>query len=109
MNDNKATMTQAIEKSWGQILDVTRQIESLAGKEEWATVSKLATDRHLRINKHFAEFPVGPETASFYSQELNNFIVKEEALKNVVKQARKETLREGTIINNRKKLVNSYR
>lgn len=101
-------MTIDIEKSWNSILAASSEIESLAATENWQEVSELARNRHGKIQRHFDTFPVGPKTADFYSVELSGFIAREDKLQELVRQARKETLKSGIIINNRKKLANSY-
>lgn len=102
-------MPIALEKSWSSILESSRAIELLAADEDWKKVTELASNRHQAIRQHFENFPVGPETANFYSIELSGFIAREDKLQEVVKKARKEALKSGTIINNRKKLLRSYR
>jgi len=97
-----------LENSWNNIIEMTSSIEGLAAESKWQDIATIATQRHKDITTHFQDFPVGPETAQFYSKHLSHFLEKEEILQELVKSARKEVLKAGTIINNRKKLSASY-
>ncbi|ARN73054.1 hypothetical protein [Oceanicoccus sagamiensis] len=100
--------SDTIETSWAEIISITQSIENSAAKEAWEDISSLAVNRHKKITGHFAQFPVGPDTAYFYAEHLNNFIAQEQVLSDLVKAARKEALKQGMTINNRKKVNSAY-
>lgn len=104
----RSMSAQQLETSWNNIISMTSNIETLATESKWEEIASIATQRHKDITNHFQTYPVGPQTAQFYSKHLSNFLEKEEVLQALVKNARKETLKAGTIINNRKKLSASY-
>lgn len=94
--------------SWYKILQLTEQFKQLTDEGLWPEASALAVLRHKTITQHFQQYPVGPATAEFYVQHLNNFMHQEELLKQQAIKARKMAMKEGMIINTNKKAINAY-
>ena len=97
-----------LSESWIQILSMSRDIEVLATAEEWEAVVKSAQQRHQTVIEHFNRFPVGPENADFYMENLSNFMQSEERLQNVVNKARQETIHAIGQFNKNRQAANAY-
>lgn len=97
-----------ISLSWNKILELTQQFKQLTGDSLWLKASELAASRHQTITQHFQQYPVGPETAEFYVQHLNDFMHKEDALKQQALKARKIAMKESIAISTNKKAIKAY-
>ncbi|MCP3907259.1 MAG: flagellar protein FliT [Oceanicoccus sp.] len=101
--------TNSIDHSWEIIEARTNAMEDAAKQEDWETIAHLAVERHLLITSHFNQFPVGPDTASFYQPRLANFLDSESELQVCAQSARKQLMKDGLIRSTGKKAVNAYK
>lgn len=95
-------------QSWAAILELSESIEQLASEEVWEAVVKVAQQRHSAVIEHFNRFPVGPENAAFYMNNLNSFMQNEERLQILVNRARQETIQLISEFNKNRQAVNAY-
>lgn len=104
--DNLSNLT--IESSWNGILQQTNNFKQAIDENRWQIAAELAATRHQTIQKHFKNFPVGPETADFYQKHLSTFMQQEESYRHEAQRARKQAMREGLVISNNKKAISAY-
>jgi glyoxylate carboligase len=95
-------------KSWLDIIELSQTIEQLANAEEWEAVVASAQQRHQTVMSHFDRFPVSPENADFYMENLNSFMQNEERLNNLVNKARQETIQAVNQFNKNRQAVHAY-
>ncbi|WP_101759934.1 hypothetical protein [Oceanicoccus sp. KOV_DT_Chl] len=102
-------MATSIESSWIKIKSLTDEMISNSSREDWLGVSETAKQRHKLITLHFSNHPVGPDTAEFYQQHLNELMQNEAGLQSLITAARKKSMKENSFINNRKRIQTAYR
>lgn len=99
---------QENQQSWQVLIDLSKQMEILAQQNDWQALASLAVERHQRVNQHFTQFPVGPETASFYQQRLSQFMAHEQQLQQLATTARKQVMKHGADLRQGKKANHAY-
>ncbi|KKK60960.1 hypothetical protein LCGC14_3019130 [marine sediment metagenome] len=99
---------QTIENSWQRVVDLSQSILQLALEKNWGAISELAIDRHQSVLQHFVTFPVGPETAGFYTHRIDLFLKQEEKIKDIAGQARKKAMKEGVLLQQNRRAVEAY-
>lgn len=97
-----------IASNWKNLLQISSQLRDLASQEDWQGVAELAISRHRDVTEHFQRYPVGPETAIFYSIHLSEFMKGEEEIQVTALAARRRIMKEGADISRGKKAINSY-
>jgi uncharacterized protein (DUF1778 family) len=97
-----------LSESWLDIIKLSQTIEQLAQSEEWEAVVSSAQQRHQIVMSHFERFPVSPENAVFYMDNLNNFMQNEERLNQLVNKARQETIQAVNQFNKNRQAVHAY-
>lgn len=106
---NPSTSSDPIDISWGAIEAVTVEMKESAETLDWLTVVEQAARRHNLVLAHFEQFPVGPQNADFYRDRLSAMLTGEQALQELVREARKTLMSEGAAMQLNKRMVSAYR
>ena len=99
----------AIEDSWLEIEQINASIHAAAAEQSWDRVVEWATSRHQSLQRHFQNFPVGPQNAAFYQTHLTKMLDGEQALHALAVDARRHIMREGAAMNNTRRALGAYR
>ena len=105
---SRQTTNQSIESSWATVAAMTSAMKSAADLRQWPEIVGQAAARHRHLMAHFEQFPVGPATAEFYRQRLGELLSGEQALQDLVRNARKSLMSEGLAINHGNRAVGAY-
>lgn len=97
-----------LSESWSNVIAITQEIESMASDQLWESMIDVVKKRHQLVLDHFQRFPVSPETAEFYTENLSTFMQHEENLQFLVKQARSETMQIVNQFNHNRQAVSAY-
>jgi hypothetical protein len=77
-----------LQNSWQKLLSSSQSIVELAHQQQWRKITQVVIQRRRIIDKHFEKFPVGTETADFYSSKLSAFFEIENHIEALARQAR---------------------
>ena len=108
MMTNELHREYNLSESWSAITAISQNIETLASQESWESVVESAKQRHQAVVAHFSRFPVSPENAVFYMENLNSFMQNEERLQSIVNKARQETMQAITQFNKNRQAATAY-
>jgi hypothetical protein len=97
-----------LSESWSNVMAISRRIQTLANDQAWEDMIAATRQRHQVVVSHFQRFPVNPENAVFYMENLNEFMQYEERLQILVKQAKQETIQAVSQLNKSRQAVNAY-
>lgn len=97
-----------VEHSWMQIDRLTATMRVAAQSENWSHVLELSNVRHLQLLQHFEKFPVGPDNAVFYRDQLMTMLDGEKELQLLTINARREVIRASTKSNQNHRAVGAY-